>query len=108
MTASAGGTMIRAASDTELSAVNELMRAAGLPLEGLDQAHVVLAAVANERVVGTAALERHEGGGGAAFLLRSVVAVEGRSRTDAAGARFTERLRTLFWSSSPPDWRGQR
>jgi hypothetical protein len=43
---------------------------AGLPLDGLDDAHVTVVATAGERIVAVAAVERHKDETGAAYLLR--------------------------------------
>jgi amino-acid N-acetyltransferase len=72
---------VREAAPADLPAVHELVRAAGLPLEGLDDAAHVLVAVADGVVVGTVALERHDDASGPVFLLRSAaVGTSCRSR----------------------------
>jgi amino-acid N-acetyltransferase len=62
---------IREAAPADLTAVRELITAAGLPLVGLDDAAHVLVAEAGGPIVGTVALERHGGQFGPVFLLRS-------------------------------------
>jgi amino-acid N-acetyltransferase len=64
---------IRDATPPDLSAVHRLIGDAGLPLEGLTDAAVVLVADVDDTVVGAAALERHGIGPDTVFLLRSAV-----------------------------------
>jgi amino-acid N-acetyltransferase len=64
--------IVREATPADLAAATELARAAGLPLDGLTEAAVVLVADAGGTVVGIIALERHVGSDGdIAYLLRS-------------------------------------
>jgi amino-acid N-acetyltransferase len=64
---------VREAAPADLPAVRDLVSAAGLPLDGLAEAAVVLVADADGAVVGAVALERHGAGPDTAFLLRSAV-----------------------------------
>ena len=60
---------VRAAAPGDLPPVRELLRAAGLPTEGVDTPGAFVVAEAEGRVVAAAGLERH----GRSGLLRSVV-----------------------------------
>lgn len=62
---------VRDATPADLPAARALITAAGLPLDGLADAAVVLVADAGGTVVGTVVLERHGSGPGTVFLLRS-------------------------------------
>lgn len=62
---------VRDAAAGDFAAVTDLVRAAGLPLDGLVDSAAVLVAEAGGGVVGTVALERHGAGAATAFLLRS-------------------------------------
>jgi amino-acid N-acetyltransferase len=77
MNAPSGGAVppvvVREAAPADLPAARRLVERAGLPVDGLDDATLLLAE-ADGRLVGTAALERHGHGAGTAFLLRSVAA----------------------------------
>jgi amino-acid N-acetyltransferase len=79
---------VREAGPEDRPAVRELIAAAGLPLDGLDDAAPVLVAVAGDLVVGTAALERHGGAPDPVFLLRSA-AVDSSWRGRGIGAALT-------------------
>jgi amino-acid N-acetyltransferase len=72
---------IRPATPEDDPAVRALIAGAGLPLDGLDDAAVLLVADADGTVVGTVALERYPAESGSVFLLRSAaVAPEHRGR----------------------------
>ena len=73
---------IRLARPEESDRVAELVAAAGLPTAGLAQAWRTWVAVDGDRLLGTAALERH----GRAYLLRSV-AVRDEARGRGIGAQ---------------------
>jgi amino-acid N-acetyltransferase len=62
---------VREAAPADLPVVSRLITDAGLPLDGLSDAAVVLVAEAGGAVVGTVALERHGTGQDTTFLLRS-------------------------------------
>lgn len=62
---------IREAAPADLSVVEHLVAAAGLPLDGLADTAFVLVAEACGAVIGTVALEQHGVGPHTAFLLRS-------------------------------------
>jgi len=79
--------LVRSATPADLPAARELIERSGLPLDGLDDA-AVLVAEANGRLVGTVALERHGEGPGLALLLRSA-AVEPDRRSNGIGAALT-------------------
>jgi amino-acid N-acetyltransferase len=79
---------VREAAPADLTAVQNLVAAAGLPLDGLADAAVVLVADTDGAVVGTVALERHGTGPDTAFLLRSA-AVEPAWRGHGIGAALT-------------------
>ncbi|MGY1601140.1 GNAT family N-acetyltransferase [Geodermatophilus sp. SYSU D00815] len=73
--------LVGEATAAELPAARALVAAAGLPLDGLEEAALVLVARADGDVVGTVALERHGEGEATAFLLRSAaVAADRRGR----------------------------
>lgn len=72
---------VRDATPADLPAARALITAAGLPLDGLADAAVVLVADAG----GTVALERHGSGPGTVFLLRSAT-VEASWRGRGVGA----------------------
>jgi amino-acid N-acetyltransferase len=76
---------VREAAPADLPAVQRLVAEAGLPLDGLTDAAVVLVAEAGGAVVGTVSLERHSPGPGTTFLLRSA-AVERTWRGHGVGA----------------------
>jgi amino-acid N-acetyltransferase len=78
------GVTVRPAGPGDLARVRELVRAAGLPLDGLDEAALVLVAEREGRVVGTTSLEAH----GPALLLRSA-AVDPASRGSGVGTALT-------------------
>ena len=80
--------LVREAAPADLPAARGLLVRAGLPLDGLDGAAVVLVAAAEDRVVGTVALERHGRDAGTAFLLRSA-AVDPAWRGRGVGAALT-------------------
>lgn len=74
------------AHPSDLTTVRDLIRRAGLPLDGLGQAPAdVFVARSGAEVVGTAALERHGGHG----LLRSL-AVSEQHRGTGVGSRLAE------------------
>lgn len=91
---------VHEAAPTDLPSVRNLVATAGLPLDGLHEAAVVLVADADGTVVGTVALERHGAGPDTVFLLRSAavdpawrgsgigvaLTVAALARVDAAGA----------------------
>ena len=79
---------VREAVPADLQAVRDVVAAAGLPLDGLADANVVLVAEEAGAVVGTVALERHGTGAETAFLLRSA-AVAPAWRGRGTGARLT-------------------
>jgi amino-acid N-acetyltransferase len=77
---------VREATPADLTAVTDLARAAGLPLDGLTEAAVVLVADAGGTVVGTIGLERHIGSDGEiAFLLRSAAVHPDQQRRGIGG-----------------------
>jgi amino-acid N-acetyltransferase len=80
-----GTPSIRLASPGDLPAARALVRDAGLPLDGFDEADRVLVAERGGRVIGVAALEEHRDEEGPAFLLRSVAVAPG-ARGEAVGA----------------------
>jgi len=80
--------VVREAAPADRPAVRDLVSAAGLPLDGLDDAAVVLVAETAGAVVGTVALERHGTGTDTAFMLRSV-AVDPARRGSGIGAELT-------------------
>lgn len=81
---------VRPATPDEEALVRALVRDAGLPLDGLDTAALVLVATDEDaRLMGTAALEQHDNGTGAVFLLRSV-AVTPTGRGLGVGTALTE------------------
>ena len=67
--------LVREAGPDELTAARAVVHAAGLPLDGLGEAAVLLVAEADGEVVGTVALERHGSGAETAYLLRSAAVV---------------------------------
>jgi amino-acid N-acetyltransferase len=72
---------IRPATPEDQAAARSLIAAADLPLDGLDDAVLLLVAESDGAVVGTVALERHAAQPGTAFLLRSAaVAADHRGR----------------------------
>jgi amino-acid N-acetyltransferase len=74
------GVTIRAATPDDRPAAPELIAGAGLPLDGLEDA-ALLVADEDGAVVGTVALERYGDGRGTVYLLRSAaVAPEHRGR----------------------------
>jgi amino-acid N-acetyltransferase len=85
------GIELRPARPEELAAVRDLLVSAGLPLDGLEDAALLLVAVRGAAVVGCAALERHGADGNAVQLLRSV-AVREDLRGAGLGAALTERI----------------
>jgi amino-acid N-acetyltransferase len=76
---------IRRATPGDLAAVRTLIAEAGLPLDGLDDAALLLVAEAGGAVVGTVALERYATDAGPVFLLRSA-AVAPEHRGGGLGA----------------------
>ncbi len=62
---------VREAHPEETPEVSRLVREAGLPLDGLEGATLVLVAESQGELVGTIALEEHGSGEGLAYLLRS-------------------------------------
>jgi amino-acid N-acetyltransferase len=80
--------LVREATPADLAATTDLIASAGLPLAGLDDATLVLVAEAAGELVGAVALERHGGGSGTAFLLRSA-AVAPAWRGRGVGASLT-------------------
>jgi amino-acid N-acetyltransferase len=62
--------IVREVTPADLPAARRLVADAGLPLDGLDDAEVLVAEIAGT-LVGTVALERHGSGDDAAVLLRS-------------------------------------
>jgi amino-acid N-acetyltransferase len=66
---------IRPATPDDLARAREVIAAAGLPLDGLDDATVLFVAEVEGAVVGTVALERYPAADGAVFLLRSAAVV---------------------------------
>jgi len=76
---------VREAAPADLPAVHDLVAAAGLPLDGLDDAAHVLVAERAGGVVGVVALERHGNDGRPVFLLRSA-AVDAAERERGIGA----------------------
>ena len=80
--------LVREATPADLAATTDLIASAGLPLAGLDDAALLLVAVADGELAGTAALERHGAGADTAFLLRSA-AVDPAWRGRGVGAALT-------------------
>lgn len=76
---------IRPTAPGDLLPARDLVRDAGLPLDGLEEATRVLVAERDGRIIGVAALEDHGDGDARAFLLRSV-AVAPDARGDGIGA----------------------
>lgn len=79
---------IRDAAPADLPAVRRLVGDAGLPLDGLTDAYLVLVADVDHAVVGTVALERHGVDRDTANLRRSA-AVDSAKRGLGIGARLT-------------------
>jgi amino-acid N-acetyltransferase len=73
MSTTAEPSPVRKAAAADLTRVRALLTEAGLPLDGLDAATVILVADAGGSVVGAIALEQHGSGPERAFLLRSAV-----------------------------------
>ncbi|WP_336922615.1 GNAT family N-acetyltransferase [Aquipuribacter sp. SD81] len=98
---------VRAADETDRTALAGLLRSAGLPLDGLDEAWRTVVAVvpagtaAAPVVVGGAALERHGCGSDTALLLRSVV-VAPPWRGTGTGARLVRHLLDGAASTAAP------
>jgi amino-acid N-acetyltransferase len=89
------GVTIRPATTEDLVPARALIAAAGLPLDGLDDAAVLLVAELGGAVVGTVALERYPADPGAVFLLRSAAVVpehRGRGIGAALTAAALERV----------------
>lgn len=77
---------VERATDADLSAIRDVVAAAGLPLDGLgDVPTDFIVARDDGRVVGTAALEHHGGHG----LLRSVAVIE-TLRRGGVGSRLVD------------------
>jgi amino-acid N-acetyltransferase len=76
--------LVRNAISADLPTVRRLVARAGLPLDGLDDA-AVLVGEAEGRIVGVVALEQHGSGPSRAFLLRSA-AVDPDYRSRGVGA----------------------
>lgn len=80
-------TSVRSARAGEGAAAAELVSAAGLPTEGLEQAWVTLVTEdAAGELVGTASLERYGPAGSRVFLLRSVAVRDDRRGTGLGAA----------------------
>jgi amino-acid N-acetyltransferase len=79
---------IRPAAPEDAPAVRALVVGADLPLDGLDDAAVLLVAETDGGVVGTVALERYGEGSGTIFLLRSAAVAPDR-RGRGIGAALT-------------------
>jgi len=86
-----GGVTIRHAQAVDWPGIRRLVDAAGLPPDGLADSHVVIVAARANRIVGTAALERHGEGDATAYLLRSV-AVDDSERGSGIGAGLVRRI----------------
>ena len=83
--------VIRHANETDVSAIEALLRDNALPIDGVrDRLRTTLVAKADGRVIGTAALEVFADGA----LLRSV-AVSASQRNSGAGARLVQALLEL-------------
>jgi amino-acid N-acetyltransferase len=80
--------VVREATPADLAVVSDLVAAAGLPLEGLDDAACVWVAEVAGAPIGVVALERHGAGGDTAYLLRSAV-VDRAWRHRGVGAALT-------------------
>src|SRR3954466_6572746 len=79
---------LRDASDTDVAAIEALLRDNALPADGVrDRLATTLVATENDRVIGTAALELFDDGA----LLRSVAVVAPR-RSAGAGSRLVAAL----------------
>jgi amino-acid N-acetyltransferase len=91
---------VRAATGSDRSAVRRLVSAAGLPLDGLDDA-VVLVAESDSALVGTVALERHCDELGVAFLLRSA-AVHPAEQGRGVGTALTRAALALVDAEGAP------
>lgn len=76
---------VRPATSIDLEAARGLVRDAGLPLDGFDEAASVFVAERDGAILGVAALEDHTDQNGRALLLRSV-AVRPDRRGDGIGA----------------------
>ena len=79
---------IRPVTPDDQDAARSLIAGAGLPLDGLDEAALLLVAEADGAVVGTIALERYPTADGPVFLLRSA-AVAPEHRGGGIGAALT-------------------
>ena len=99
-TGEAGGVTIRPARPADWAGIHALIAGAGLPTEGLADSSVVVVAEKADRIVGTAALERHGDGDDTAYLLRSV-AVRPDDRRSGLGARLVDRALGEVCPGSP-------
>lgn len=93
--------LVRDATNQDLVAVAALVQEAGLPLDGLADATVVLVADAGGRVVGTVALERHRGAEQTAFLLRSAAVDPGWRGHGVGGALTGAALDVVDMAGAP-------
>jgi amino-acid N-acetyltransferase len=91
----------RTARPQEHPAFDDLVRGAGLPLDGLDSVPHRLVAEESGSMVGVAALERHGDGAGTAFLLRSVVTRPDR-RGLGVGAALTRAALAIVDEAAAP------
>lgn len=79
-------TVIRAGRPDDWATASAVVRAAGLPTDGLDHAVMLLLAERDGQIVGTAALEQHGPPDRPVFLLRSV-AVTAHGQGQGVGTR---------------------
>jgi amino-acid N-acetyltransferase len=92
--------LVREATAADLAAASRLIREAGLPLDGLETA-ALMVAEADGRVIGSIALERHGSGPAMAFLLRSA-AVDPAWRGRGVGAALTSAVLDRVDSAGAP------
>ena len=95
-----GGVTVRRAEAGDWPGIRRLVDAAGLPLDGLTDTHAMFVAARGDRVVGTAALERHGDGDDSAYLLRSV-AVDDQCRHSGIGTVLVQRALSEVASGAP-------
>jgi amino-acid N-acetyltransferase len=92
---------IRAAAPEDVPGVRALVAGAGLPLDGLEDAGVLLVAEADGELVGTVALERHGEGPETVFLLRSAAVAPGRRGRGIGAALTAEALERVDAVAAP-------
>jgi amino-acid N-acetyltransferase len=93
--------VVREATPADLPAVRGLISTAGLPLDGLRDAALVLIAEEGGVAVGTVALERHGSATDTAFLLRSAAVVADRRGAGVGRALTVEALAHVDRAGGP-------